>query len=71
MKEIFYDHNKKLSYARVFGTIVLIWYMILATYITIETKNFPDIPSGLAMLLVGLYGINKAGPLLDQRTGNK
>ena len=66
-RDLFTDWQGKWSYGRVIGTLVLAWYMVMATYLAIETKQFPDIPAGLAMLLIGLYGINKAGAYFEKK----
>ncbi len=70
-RQIFSDYNGKLSYGRVVGFLVLIWYMVIATYIVIEKKEFPDIPAGLSLLLMGLYGINKGAAYFEKRNGGR
>ena len=57
--EILREKEGKLSFGRVVGTILVLFYLVWATYLTWETKKIVDIPSNLALLIVALYGANK------------
>ena len=72
--DIFRERNGKLSFGRVIGTIILIWAMSLSTYISIEKKDFVDFPEWAAIIIIGLYGINKAaevGHVYAKRNNNE
>lgn len=53
------ENNGKLSYTRVTGFIIVVCYLIWASFIVFKTSVIPDIPVGVLTLLLGLYGINK------------
>lgn len=56
---VFLDSDGKLSFGRVTGTILSIYYIVLGITAFIETKQIIDIPPNLAMLIAALYGANK------------
>ena len=57
--EVLKEKHGKLSFGRVVGTVLIVFYLVWATYLTWETKKLVDIPSNLAMLIGALYGVNK------------
>ena len=59
MKQIFKDDNGKLSFSRVFTAIIIIFYLTWTSYIAYHTKQIPDIPDNLYLLVGVLYGTNK------------
>ncbi len=65
--EILKEKDGKISFARFTGFILLIWTMILLTYISVKTQKLHDIPTAIALLIAGLYGINKLGETIQIR----
>lgn len=57
--EVLKEKDGKLSFGRVMGTILIVFYLIWATYLTWETKKLIDIPPNLGLLIGTLYGVNK------------
>jgi len=57
--EVLKEQNGKLSFGRVMGTVLVLFYLLWSTYLTWETKKLVDIPSNLAFLIGTLYGVNK------------
>ena len=65
--EVLKEKDGKLSFGRVMGTVLVMFYLVWATYLTWETKKLVDIPSNLAMLVGALYGANKLREALSGR----
>lgn len=57
--EFFHDDDRQLSMTRLITAVVVFAYVCWATSIVIIRQEIPDIPTGLAGLLVGLYGFNR------------
>ena len=49
----------KLSFTRIIGTILVLFYVSIAIYLAITEKRFVDIPTNLMILILALYGINR------------
>ncbi|WKZ32939.1 MAG: hypothetical protein QY316_00605 [Thermodesulfobacteriota bacterium] len=60
MKEFLQEESGQLSMTRLTIFLILISYIGWATVIVIARHTIPDMPYGLAGLLVGLYGFNTA-----------
>jgi hypothetical protein len=75
LKDIFRENNtNKYSFSRVVGTLILIWSMCVSTYLSIQKNEFVDIPASIAMIIIGLYGINKLGEVgyaINSKTADK
>jgi len=55
----FLCENGVMSFARVVGFILVVYYMVLGSAISIATREFVDMPFGLLSLVLLAYGINK------------
>ena len=55
---IFVD-NGKVSFSRVTGAVMSGAYLLLALMTVWGGNDFPDVPQNLALLIAGLYGLNK------------
>ncbi len=66
--EVLKEKDGKLSFGRVMGTVLIVFYLIWATYLTWEMKKLVDIPPNLALLIGALYGVNKLREALGGRT---
>uniref|UniRef100_A0A7V3ZTJ2 Uncharacterized protein n=1 Tax=candidate division WOR-3 bacterium TaxID=2052148 RepID=A0A7V3ZTJ2_UNCW3 len=64
---MFRENNGKVSYTRVSGFIGFVSYLIWGFYLTFVNKSIPDLPPGLLVLLLGLYGINKMSDVFMQK----
>ena len=53
------EKDGKPSYSRIFGTIIISTFLILAVILTVLDGKIPDIPAGWALLAGGIYGVNK------------
>ena len=60
------EPDGKWSFTRVSGFILLLHYMISASYITAKTTTIPDFPTNHFYLIASLYGINKLFPRLKE-----
>lgn len=64
------EESGKISFARLLSTILIFCYIGWATYIVINKQIIPDMPLGLATLIILLYGFNKAAAILINRRSN-
>ncbi|ACO02984.1 MAG TPA: hypothetical protein DEP48_03150 [Persephonella sp.] len=64
------EPDGKWSFTRVSGFILLIHYMISASYITVKTATIPDFPTNHFYLIASLYGINKLFPRFKEAVKN-
>lgn len=71
MKEFLTDDSGKLSGSRLNASLLVLVYAICALVIAVSKGVFPDVPVGLAGLIIGLYGINKFSPTLPFTGGPK
>lgn len=53
------EDGGKLSWTRIVGTVLLADFLLVANISFIAGNEFPDIPTNLALLIGGLYGLNK------------
>ncbi len=65
--EMFKEKDGKVSFSRINGFVILVWIMILVTYVSLTTKTVPDIPYSIAILISALYGFNKIAESLSNR----
>ena len=63
LKEIDSD---KTSFSRFSGFIIVLAYIIWASYIVYTAKQIPDLPPWLAVTVMGLYGINRFAQSIKQ-----
>jgi len=56
LKEIDTD---KTSFSRFSGFVLILAYIVWASYIVYATKHIPDFPPWLGVTVMGLYGINR------------
>ncbi len=71
MKELFKDDNGKTSFSRVFTAIIIVFYLMWTSYIAYHTKELPDIPENLYLLLLSLYGVNKVATAIKSFGASK
>ena len=62
---IFID-NGKVSFSRVTGAVMSGAYLLLALFTVWGGNEFPDVPQNLALLIAGLYGLNKLPKVLGK-----
>ena len=68
---MFKEDNGKLSFSRITGFILLMWSMCIITYLSIKNNRFIDLPTVIAGLAGGLYGINKIGEVIKNVANRK
>lgn len=56
---MFKEKNGKISFTRISGFIIILFYLFWGSYLVLVNKAIADIPVGLLTLLLGLYGINR------------
>jgi hypothetical protein len=56
---LFKESDKKLSYSRILGSLVILWQVGIQSVIILRTNALVDIMPNWLMLIVGLYGLNK------------
>jgi len=61
MKEVFQEESGKVSFTRIIATCLVIFYIVVASYLAFVKQELIDMPIGLGGLIVLLYGINKTG----------
>lgn len=60
LREFFMSDNGQASLARILMVVIVIFYIVCASYLLYVSKSFIDIPPVLAGTLALLYGTNKA-----------
>jgi len=70
LKDILTEKYGKWSFGRVTGTLLLIWQIILVSYISIERKEVVDFSEWVAIIIIGLYGINKGAEAFGKYNGS-
>lgn len=68
---MFREDNGKLSFSRVSSFILIVAYIIWASYIVVKEGRIPPIPPELVALISIAYGINKVGPNIRVRLGGE
>jgi len=63
---LFSENNGKTSFARVIGTILVLFYIASSIYILIVEHKISDIPTNLLILISSLYGINKLSSIFNK-----
>jgi hypothetical protein len=56
---IFSESDKKLSYSRILGTLIILWQIGIQTRLMLISNTMIDLMPNWLMLIVGLYGLNK------------
>lgn len=70
MKEFFKEiKENKLSFARLTGFLLVVFYILWACFIVFTEKRIPDIPLYVFLLISALYGLNKFAEVF--RNGKK
>jgi len=70
MKKIlnfFNEPEGKVSFARLTGFLLVIYYICLGVYVAIKKKEILDIPFNLTILVLSLYGINKIERIFNNK----
>ena len=49
----------KYSFARFTGFLIVIFYLLWASYILISKGEIVDVPNNIMILVIALYGANK------------
>lgn len=65
------EENGKLSFSRTSSFILIVAYIVWASFIVIKEGRIPAIPSELVALISIAYGINKVGPNIRVRLGGE
>lgn len=68
LSEFFQDECSTLSMTRLSMFLGLGSYLLWASFIVYTEKSIPDIPPQLAILIGGLYAVNKVGPNINLGT---
>ena len=66
---MFKEKDGKTSFTRVSSFIMIIAYILWASYIVVKKGIIPPMPSELVYLITIAYGINKVGPNVSLRIG--
>ena len=69
--EIFEGDQGQMSMTRVLLFLCVMFYLVWASIIIIDTGSIPDIPLQLAGLMTLLYGINKGKGIAETFTKQK
>lgn len=59
--EFFEDDNGGLSMSRLMALLMVLCYLVWASWIVYQGRSIPDMPLQLGGLIVAVYGINKFG----------
>ena len=70
IKDILQEKYGKWSFGRVIGSILLIWQICLVSYLSIKKCELVDFSQWVAIIIIGLYGINKGVEAFD-KSNNK
>jgi len=66
IKDILMEKDKsKISFTRVTGAILILYYIFSSTYLLFKNNSLTDIPTNLFILICGLYGINRAADIFQ------
>jgi len=71
INSLFSENNGKISFTRVIGTVLVLFYLVSATYILIKEHKISDIPTNLMILIAALYGLNKLSTMLNKNNANQ
>lgn len=59
--EFFHDDYGGFSMTRLLTFLIVLGYLLWASWIVVHDKTIPDVPLHLGALITFLYGINKYG----------
>jgi hypothetical protein len=66
---IFSESDKKLSYSRILGTLIILWQIVVQSRIMWVGSEVLDLTPNWLMLIVGLYGLNKLSDAYKNKKG--
>ena len=66
---MFKENNGKVSFTRVSSFLLVLAYIVWASYIVFTKREIPPMPMELVYLIGVAYGINKVGPNIRIQLG--
>lgn len=68
---MFRESNGKLSFTRVSSFLLVLAYIVWASFIVFTERRIPPMPMELVYLIGAAYGINKIGPNIRIQLGGQ
>ncbi len=68
---MFKERDGKTSFTRVSSFLLILAYIVWASYIVLSKGKIPPMPMELVYLIGAAYGINKIGPNIKIQLGGQ